>query len=130
MVDHVGFTVSDFEASKRFYVAALGALGYELELEPEPGLSGFLIAEGSRFWLVAGPATTTVHVAFQAVSRHAVDMFYAAAIQAGGSDNGPPGLRPHYEPHYYAAFVRDPDGNNVEAVCRKDPASLPDSENA
>jgi len=123
MIDHVGFTVDDFGACRRFYASALAELGYTLDLEPEPGLVGFRIASGSRFWLVEGSPTATVHIAFQAPDREAVRRFHDAALLVGGTDNGSPGPRP-YETHYYAAFVLDPCGNNVEAVCRRSPVEV------
>lgn len=124
MLDHVGATVSDLARSRAFYDAALAPLGIAVIMEVTPeqtGGSGHLgYGSGGRpwFWIGnAGPATGSLHVALAAPDRKAVDAFYAAAIAAGGRDNGPPGLRPHYHPNYYGAFVLDPDGLNVEAVC-------------
>ena len=129
MFDHVKFGVSDFAASKAFYLQALAPLGYTLlmeipkELTGHEPVAGFGEAPKPDFWV--GGATSgnapPVHVAFRAKSRAQVDAFYAAALGAGGTDNGAPGVRPHYHAHYYGAFVRDPDGHNVEAVCH-DPA--------
>ena len=124
MLDHVGATVSDLARSRAFYDAALAPLGIAVIMEVTPeqtGGSGHLgYGSGGRpyFWIGnAGPATGRLHVALAAPDRKAVDAFYAAAIAAGGRDNGPPGLRPHYHPNYYGAFVLDPDGLNIEAVC-------------
>jgi catechol 2,3-dioxygenase-like lactoylglutathione lyase family enzyme len=115
MFDHVGFNVSDFARSKAFYLAALRPLGMGLMRETDKFA---VIGHASgRLWIgVFGPATTPIHFAFRADNRKAVEAFHAAAIAAGGRDNGGPGLRPNYSPDYYAAFVYDPDGHNVEAV--------------
>lgn len=126
MLDHVGFSVSDFERSKAFYVKALAPLGvapvYEVTAEETGGDShaGFGAEGKAFFWIGNGkkPLGGT-HVAFAAKSRSEVDAFYRAALAAGGRDNGPPGLRPHYHADYYGAFVLDPDGANIEAVCHK-----------
>lgn len=117
--DHVGIRVSDFERSKAFYREVLGVLGIELLYEQEfpdgavagfgRDLSGFFIASGR-------PLRGETHLAFAAASQADVNAFYAVALSMGGQDNGPPGPRPHYRAGYYAAFVFDPDGNNVEAV--------------
>jgi len=117
MIDHTGVAVSNFPKSKAFYAAALAPLGYSLLMEFEQ-FAGFGVAPKPDFWVGAGkPNVPPIHVAFRADSRAHVDAFYRAAIAAGGRDNGPPGLRPHYHPSYYGAFVLDPDGHNVEAVC-------------
>jgi catechol 2,3-dioxygenase-like lactoylglutathione lyase family enzyme len=116
MLDHIGFSVGDFSRSRAFYLAALAPLGASavMEFEGHAGLG----REGKPvFWLSQGPVATPMHLAFTARNRKEVDAFYAAALKAGGRDNGPPGLRPHYHPNYYAAFVIDPDGHNIEAVC-------------
>lgn len=127
MIDHLTLLVSDFQRSLAFYRAALAPLGYEvimhLTREQIPGLP---FAEGAGmgaqgkpdFWLrpADGPVAPT-HVAFAAPDRATVDAFHAAALAAGGTDHGAPGLRPEYHPNYYGAFVLDPDGYNVEAVC-------------
>ena len=120
MIDHVGFNVSDIAASKRFYEAALRPLGYSIALEWEEHV-GFGTGEGSPdFWISRrGEPTATAHLALVAPDRATVDAFHEAAVAAGGTDNGPPGLRPHYHEHYYGAYVTDPDGNNVEAVCHR-----------
>ena len=115
MFDHVGFNVSDFARSKAFYLAALQPLGMGLMRETDKFA---VIGNASgRLWIgVFGPAATPIHFAFRVDNRRAVHAFHAAAIAAGGRDNGGPGLRPNYSPDYYAAFVYDPDGHNVEAV--------------
>jgi catechol 2,3-dioxygenase-like lactoylglutathione lyase family enzyme len=121
MLDHVGFNVSDYERSKAFYLKALAPLGLALLMEPAPGVGGF--GEGGKpfFWIATrGPAPQTeVHIAFDTDSRETVDAFHAAALEAGATDNGGPGVREIYHPDYYGAYVLDPDGNNVEAVCHK-----------
>jgi catechol 2,3-dioxygenase-like lactoylglutathione lyase family enzyme len=119
MIDHVTANVSDFERAKRFYVQALEPLGYSLRMEFD-GAAGFGAAEGMPdFWIGSRSERGATHVAFSAPDRAAVDAFHAAALEAGGTDNGAPGLRPHYHETYYAAFVHDPDGNNLEAVCHR-----------
>ncbi|HEV2903203.1 MAG TPA: VOC family protein [Gaiellaceae bacterium] len=110
LLDHVHLRVTDLEASKRFYRAAVEALGLSLSRETE---GAFLIDE--LYISADGEPTSGVHIAFQAADRDAVQRFYDAALAAGGRDNGPPGER-NYHPGYYAAYVLDPDGNNVEAV--------------
>jgi len=116
MLDHVGLAVSDFARSKEFFTRALAPLGYQLLMEFGDG-AGFGKDGKPDFWIGQGTAAGTTHVAFAAEQRRVVDDFYKAAIAAGGRDNGAPGLRPQYHPNYYGAFVFDPDGNNVEAVC-------------
>lgn len=116
MFDHVGFNVNDFEASKTFYLAALGALGHGVLAEGD-GWAVIGSPGAGRLWIGRfGPAPSGVHLAFTAANRDQVAAFHAAALAAGGRDNGAPGLRPNYGPDYYAAFVIDPDGHNVEAV--------------
>ncbi len=123
MIDHIGFPVADYERSKAFYAAALAPLGYALIMEVRQNenthhAAGFGRNGKPDFWIGGeGGLDGILHVAFAADDRATVDAFYRAAIAAGGGDNGPPGLRPHYHPNYYAAFVHDPDGHNVEAVC-------------
>jgi catechol 2,3-dioxygenase-like lactoylglutathione lyase family enzyme len=117
MIDHLSLEVADYELSKRFYAEALGPLGYELLMELDGNVAGLGVKGKPDFWVVGGSPSGTAHVAFAAPARATVDAFHAAALAAGGRDNGPPGLRPHYHEHYYGAFVHDPDGNNVEAVC-------------
>jgi catechol 2,3-dioxygenase-like lactoylglutathione lyase family enzyme len=122
MFDHVGVPVSDLERSRAFYSAALAALGVQELMEFEHAIA--FGVERPQFWIVAGtPVTSTprVHVAFHAATRLEVDTFHRAALDAGGTDNGAPGLRPHYHEHYYGAFILDPDGYNVEAVCHRAP---------
>jgi catechol 2,3-dioxygenase-like lactoylglutathione lyase family enzyme len=122
MIDHIGLSVSDYQSSKAFYLAALAPLGYELFREiPEAGPhAGFGAGGKPDFWITGGAtATPPVHVAFAANDRATVRAFYEAARAAGARDNGPPGLRPEYHPSYYGAFVLDPDGHNVEAVCHR-----------
>jgi catechol 2,3-dioxygenase-like lactoylglutathione lyase family enzyme len=117
MIDHTGLTVSDVKKSKAFYGAALAPLGYTLLIEFEDA-AGFGIAPKPDLWIGQGvPSTPPIHIAFRADTRNIVDAFYRAAMAAGGRDNGPPGVRPHYHANYYGAFVLDPDGHNIEAVC-------------
>jgi catechol 2,3-dioxygenase-like lactoylglutathione lyase family enzyme len=104
--------------SKAFYTAALAPLAVELLMEPTATAAGFGTAGKPFFWIDAGRAVATeVHVAFAVETRELVDAFHAAGLAAGGRDNGAPGLRPQYHPGYYGAYVLDPDGNNIEAVC-------------
>jgi catechol 2,3-dioxygenase-like lactoylglutathione lyase family enzyme len=126
MIDHIGLAVADMERAKSFYAQALGPLGIALLMEVTAEQTGAdahvgFGAQGKPFfWIGDGKATTSpIHVALVAESRASVDSFYAAALAAGGRDNGAPGLRPHYHENYYAAFVLDADGNNIEAVCHK-----------
>lgn len=120
MLDHVGISVSDIARSKAFYEAALAPLGITCLMTVEAGedsFSGFG-RERPQFWIGGGQALAHgVHVAFSSPDRKTVDAFHAAALAAGGKDNGAPGLRPHYHADYYGAFVLDPDGHNIEAVC-------------
>lgn len=116
MLDHVSLNISDIERSKAFYLKALAPLGYSIFRESETHV-GFG-TDRPDFWISQrGRPATEVHVSFRSPDRATVDAFYQAALAAGGTDNGPPGLRPHYHEQYYGAFVLDPDGNNVEAVC-------------
>jgi catechol 2,3-dioxygenase-like lactoylglutathione lyase family enzyme len=117
-LDHVGLDVSDYERSKAFYEQALAPLGMRLIMEPVPEVGGFG-DDFPFFWIGRRDrgADSGTHVAFRVDDRATVDAFHAAALAAGGSDNGGPGPREIYHPHYYGAFVLDPDGNNVEAVC-------------
>ncbi|MBS1887327.1 MAG: VOC family protein [Actinobacteria bacterium] len=119
MFDHVGIEVSDFDGSRAFYEMALAPLGVEVVSEPAPEMVGFGAEGRPSFWLMARgrPTVHGVHIAFQAPDRDAVDTFHAAGLAAGGTDNGAPGPRPLYHASYYGAFVLDPDGNNIEAVC-------------
>lgn len=123
MLDHVGFGISDFARSKRFYVAALAPLGFSLLAE---GTEWAMIGKdgAGRFWFgIHSTIARPVHVAFLAGSQTEVGAFHAPALASGGGDNGAPGFRAHYHPNYYAAFVLDPDGNNIEAVCHKAPGA-------
>ncbi|WP_238923082.1 VOC family protein [Achromobacter ruhlandii] len=119
MFDHIGFGVSDIDLSREFFLKALAPLGVSLAMQG-PASIGLGRQGKPSLWLypqtrVAGP----LHIAIAADTHAQVDAFHAAALAAGGKDNGPPGLRPHYHPHYYAAFVIGPDGHNVEAVCHR-----------
>jgi len=119
MLDHIGLGVSDLARAKAFYVAALAPLSISVIFEPPEGDAAGFGADGKPFfWIGAGgPVGAPAHVAFSAGNRALVDSFYAAAMAAGGRDNGAPGIREHYHPNYYGAFVLDPDGHNIEAVC-------------
>jgi catechol 2,3-dioxygenase-like lactoylglutathione lyase family enzyme len=125
MIDHIGFPVSDYARSKAFYESTLAPLGYTLIMEvaaahTESGspAAGFGRQGKPDFWIGGERGLKgTLHVAIAADDRRTVDAFYRAALAAGGRDNGAPGLRPQYHPNYYGAFVLDPDGHNVEAVC-------------
>ena len=127
MLDHVGFAVSDAERSRRFYEQALAPLGISLIMSVTPeqteagGTAHGFGSDGKPYFWIGDHERTGQgsHVAFAAETRSQVDAFYTAALAAGGLDNGPPGLRPHYHPNYYGAFVFDPDGINVEAVCHR-----------
>ncbi|MCG3268760.1 VOC family protein [Yoonia sp. I 8.24] len=125
MIDHSGISVSNFDLAAAFYERALAPLGASLlYMVPSEHTDGVKVGgfgkDRPRFWLSEGAAQTPpLHFAFTAETRAEVDAFYAAAIAAGGKDNGKPGLRPHYHDNYYGAFVLDPDGNNIEAVCHK-----------
>ena len=119
VIDHAGVAVNDFGASKAFYASALAPIGYALLLEVNDA-AGFGVPPKPDFWIGASTSNVSpIHVAFRVASRSLVDAFYRAAIAAGGRDNGAPGLRPHYHPNYYGAFVLDPDGHNIEAVCHE-----------
>ncbi len=127
MIDHTGYNVSDLARSKAFYSAALAPLGHRIRRD-----LGFAVGYGSdemvalggdpagSFWISEGkPQEPRVHLAFAARSHAHVRAFHEAALAAGGRDNGAPGFRPRYHAHYYAAFVLDPDGYNIEAVCHR-----------
>jgi catechol 2,3-dioxygenase-like lactoylglutathione lyase family enzyme len=124
MLDHVGIEISHYEKSKAFYQKILAPLGYILIMEVE-GYAGFGSNEKesgpiAQFWIHQGTAPAkTLHIAFKSKSRKAVDDFYNAALQAGAKDNGKPGLRKIYHENYYGAFILDPDGHNIEAVCHQ-----------
>lgn len=116
MYDHLTIRVTDIARSKRFYEKALAPLGITMKSADDEG-AGFGNDE-IDFWIVAGtPVSNAVHIAFRSDNRENVKAFHTAAMEAGGKDNGAPGLRAAYSPTYYAAFVYDPDGNNIEAVC-------------
>ena len=124
MIDHIGFPVSDYARAKTFYTEALAPLGYglimEVAQEDRPGedAAGFGANGKPDFWIGGeGALNKPVHIAIEAKDRATVDAFYKAALGAGGRDNGAPGIRAHYHPNYYGAFVLDPDGHNIEAVC-------------
>jgi catechol 2,3-dioxygenase-like lactoylglutathione lyase family enzyme len=118
MLDHITIGVTDLARARAFYDAALAPLGISFMWGEEDGFAGYGDGEKAFFWLGArGAPQTGVHIAFTAADRATVDRFHAAALAAGGRDHGVPGLRPHYHPDYYGAFVLDPDGHNVEAVC-------------
>ncbi len=130
MIDHTGVIVSDFTRSRSFYTQALAPIGYTLLAEIPAAVTGGTDVAGfgeppkPDFWLAGATAARPVnhpaiHVAFRVGSRAQVDAFYHAALAAGGRDNGAPGPRPHYHPDYYGAFVLDPDGHNIEAVCHE-----------
>ncbi len=119
MFDHVGLNVRDFAASRAFYERALEPLGYRVVMDmAQFSAVAFGFEDKPTFWIVQRePYGTGTHVAFHCPDHETVDAFHAAALAAGGTDNGAPGVREHYHPTYYAAFALDPDGNNVEAVC-------------
>jgi catechol 2,3-dioxygenase-like lactoylglutathione lyase family enzyme len=123
MIDHIGIEVTDVARSVAFYERALAPLGYKLVMrfQPAPGMdvAGFGVGGKPDFWLANGRPDRAIHVAFHADKRSIVTAFHAAAMAAGGVDNGAPGPRPIYHEHYYGAFVKDPDGHNVEAVCHE-----------
>jgi catechol 2,3-dioxygenase-like lactoylglutathione lyase family enzyme len=124
MIDHVSVKTSDRQASRRFYERALAPLGYEVLREYHDGqVVGMGIGGKPDFWFSAGESSGPIHLAFSASDRAAVDAFHAAALAAGGKDNGAPGLRIEYHAGYYGAFVFDPDGNNVEPVFH-DPSEM------
>ncbi|GGC20513.1 VOC family protein [Pseudoduganella buxea] len=129
MIDHTGVIVADFPASRAFYEKALAPLGFSKVMELGPEITGAFHTAGfgeapkPEFWISSASAGksagASVHIAFRVTSRAQVDAFHAAALAAGARDNGAPGLRPHYHPNYYGAFVLDPDGHNIEAVCHE-----------
>jgi len=123
MLDHIDFAVRDLARSRAFYLAALAPLGVRpvTDIDREDGRqgTGFGAGDTAQFYIGGGtPVAGRLHVAFAAPSRAAVDAFHRSALAAGGTDNGKPGPRPRYDANYYAAYVIDPDGHVVEAVCR------------
>ena len=121
MLDHVGFTVRDYDRSKAFYEKALAPLGMTLVKEPAGEAAGFGKGAKPSFWIEAQgePIRGRLHIALAADTRVQVDAFHAAGVAAGGADNGAPGVREMYHRDYYGAYVLDPDGNNIEAVCHQ-----------
>jgi predicted lactoylglutathione lyase len=125
MIDHLGISVADYSKSKLFYKTVLAALGYDYIMEVTPEIvgkeywaCGFGKDHHPYFWInTDGSDNKGTHIAFKARTRQEVDAFYRVAIAAGAKDNGPPGVRAHYHDHYYAAFILDFDGCNIEAVC-------------
>ena len=115
VLDHVGLAVADLAATRAFYTAALEPLGFGVVME-FPGVIALGLPQQPELWMHQGAPSAPIHLAFHAADRARVDAFHAAALAVGGTDNGAPGLRPHYHPGYYGAYVLDPDGNNVEAV--------------
>lgn len=122
MIEHVSIPIKDYKRAKKFYEAALKPLGYKLKMEFAPDAAGFMEGGHTSFWIVKKSGTTDIHVALLAKNKKAVIAFYEAAMKAGGKDNGPPGPRPEYSKGYYAGFVIDPDGNNIEAVYFEPPS--------
>jgi catechol 2,3-dioxygenase-like lactoylglutathione lyase family enzyme len=120
VLDHVGLAVSELAAARAFYVAALEPLGFGVVME-FPGVIALGLAGQPELWMHQGAPSAPIHIAFHAADRARVDAIHAAALAARGTDNGAPGLRPQYHPGYYGAYVLDPDGNNVEAVCHQPP---------
>ena len=119
MYDHVSLKVKDAARSRRFFQRALGPLGYKV-IDESDGGGGLGAQDASALWIAqGGPHEPALHLAFAAADRAGVDAFYKAALEAGGRDNGKPGVRENYGPTYYAAFILDPDGNNIEAVWQK-----------
>jgi catechol 2,3-dioxygenase-like lactoylglutathione lyase family enzyme len=120
MIDHIQLRVKNYEKSRQFYTRALEPLGYAVQSDdPASKSAGFGTKGAVVLWIGEGSPVTYVHLAFRTHDRNAVKQFHAAALAAGGKDNGPPGLRADYSPTYYAAFVLDPDGNNIELVCHE-----------
>jgi hypothetical protein len=126
MIDHLGISVRDHSASKAFYLAALAPLGIGVVMEVPKAQSGAPsdytgMGAGGKpfFWIGEGSVASSMHLCFVAETRAQVDAFYRAAIAAGAKDNGGPGIRAHYHPNYYGAFVIDLNGVNLEAVCHK-----------
>jgi len=130
MIDHLTLTVTDVARTRAFYEKALAPLGYAVQMEFE-GYFGLGPPGKPAFWIKDGPMPQTpMHIAFIAADRAAVDAFHAAALAAGGRDDGAPGIRAHYHPHYYGAFVIDPEGHPIEAVCHRAPGAVKASSKA
>jgi catechol 2,3-dioxygenase-like lactoylglutathione lyase family enzyme len=124
MLDHISLRVQDFSRALSFYRTALAPIGYDVIME-YPGAVGLGAQGKPDFWIMkTDQPLNPTHVAFVS-ERERIDAFHSAALAAGGSDNGPPGVRVDYHPHYYAAFIYDPEGNNIEVVCHEDPAAPP-----
>ncbi|MFZ0659034.1 MAG: VOC family protein [Candidatus Binataceae bacterium] len=120
MIDHIGLKVTSFEKSRAFYAKALEPIGYRAEYDDAKNKAAGFGAKGAiDLWIGEGAPATRAHIALKSATRAAVKEFHAAALKAGGKDNGAPGLRTDYSPTYYAAFVLDPDGNNLEVVCHE-----------
>ncbi|MGH7781808.1 MAG: VOC family protein [Candidatus Binataceae bacterium] len=120
MIDHIQIKVASFEKSRQFYAKALEALGYSAEYDDAKSkMAGFGTKGAIDLWIREGAPIAHTHIAFKSANRAAVKRFHAAALVAGGKDNGAPGVRTDYSPTYYAAFVFDPDGNNLEVVCHE-----------
>lgn len=125
MIDHVSVIVRDYQVGKAFYLQALLPTGHSTLVElcdpvgGESRVAGFCHADGSDFWIKEGDLSSPIHIAFRVATRATVDAFYQDAIAAGGKANGEPRLRPHYHASYYSAYVLDPDGHNIEAVCHE-----------
>jgi catechol 2,3-dioxygenase-like lactoylglutathione lyase family enzyme len=129
MIDHAGIKMSNPAKSRAFYDKALAPLGYRMLMEIPTEHTGGIVVLGygeppkADFWLAEGQPNDKLHIAFRAKNRATVDAFFKEALAAGGKDNGGPGPRPHYHEHYYGAFVLDPDGHNIEAVCHDAPTT-------
>ena len=117
IIDHIGLAVDDFAKSRDFYSQALAPLGLELVLEGEGWAMLGKDGKGAFWFGIYGQVPTSIHIAFAAATRAQVDAFYSAALAAGATDNGAPGIRAQYHPNYYGGFVIDPNGHNLEAVC-------------
>lgn len=127
MIDHMSSYATDYQKTKEFYLKAFEPLGYSIQMEfvaewntdfPNQHMCAFGVEGQPTFWIIeVKEAVTPRHTAFVAANRKLVDSFYQNGLANGGKDNGGPGLRPQYHEHYYGAFLYDPDGNNVEAVC-------------
>lgn len=115
MIEHISLPVKNFDRAKKFYVAALAPLGYNMNMEFE-GAAGFMEGGHTSFWIVEKPHDEKLHIAFLAKNKDEVHRFHEAALTAGAKDNGAPGPRTDYSPDYYAGFIIDPEGNNIEAV--------------